>query len=45
MTADSVMNAELGAAEPREIRLGLVGAAAFLTLELDRVIDPTRQSD
>jgi hypothetical protein len=40
MTADPMMNAELGATETGEIRLRFVGAAAFLALELDRVVHP-----
>src|SRR5947209_10054085 len=40
MTADPMMNSELGTPETGEIGLGLVGAAAFLALELDRVVNP-----
>ena len=39
LAADPVMHADLGAAQPGEIRLGLVGARAVLA-ECDRMIDP-----
>jgi len=40
MAAESVMDAELGTAEPAEIRLGPIGRRAILALVFDAVIDP-----
>jgi hypothetical protein len=40
VTADPMMLADLRAAEPREIRLGLINVRAVLGLVLDRVVDP-----
>jgi hypothetical protein len=40
VAADPVMLADLGAAEPREVRLGLVHVRAVFGLVLDTVINP-----
>jgi hypothetical protein len=40
LAANTMVDAELAAAQSGKIAFGLIGASAVLALELDRVIDP-----